>query len=164
MKASLVIACVAVLSFALGMTLESARGKAAAPAAHVTGIGGVFFKSRDPQKLAAWYREHLGIEPVPETNAAGAPPNRGFEWREKDDPAKTGLTLWAISPQSTKYFGAGSQPFMINYRVDNLDHLLAQLRAAGVPVDSKIDQEPNGRFGWAADSEGNRFELWEPKR
>jgi hypothetical protein len=128
MKIDLAVPCVAVLSFALGMALESARGKTAEPAAHVTGIGGIFFKSSDPQKLAAWYREHLGIELTPETNAAGAPPNRGFEWREKDDPGKTGTTVWAIFPQGTKYFGAGPQAFMIDYRVDNLDRLLAQLR------------------------------------
>ncbi|HEX4075767.1 MAG TPA: VOC family protein [Candidatus Acidoferrales bacterium] len=163
MKTGLVIPCVAVLSFALGMTLESARGKVAAPAAHVTGIGGIFFKSRDPQKLAAWYREHLGIELTPETNAAGAPPNHGFEWSEKSDATKLGMTVWALFPQSTKYFGAGPQPFMIDYRVDNLDGLLAQLRAAGVAVPSKISEAPNGRFAWATDSEGNRFELWEPK-
>jgi len=164
MKTGLAIPCVAVLSFVLGMTLESARGKAVEPAGHVTGIGGVFFKSSDPQKLAAWYRDNLGIELTPETNAAGAPPNRGFEWQEKDDPAKTGMTVWAIFGQKTKYFGAGPQPFMIDYRVDNLDQLLAQLRAAGVAVDPKIEEAPNGRFGWATDSEGNRFELWEPKR
>jgi len=164
MKSGLMISCVAVLSFALGMTLESARGKAAEPAAHVTGIGGVFFKSSDPQKLAAWYRDNLGIELTPETNAAGAPPNHGFEWREKDDPGKMGSTVWAIFSQRTKYFGAGPQPFMIDYRVDDLDRLLAQLRAAGVAVDSKVEEAPNGRFGWATDSEGNRFELWEPKR
>jgi len=163
MKTGLVIPCVAVLSFALGMTLESARGKAAEPAAHVTGIGGIFFKSRDPEKLAAWYRENLGIELTPESNAAGAPPNRGFDWREKDDPAKTGTTVWAIFPQRTKYFGAGPQAFMIDYRVDNLDRLLARLRAAGTAVDSKIEEAANGRFAWATDSEGNRFEMWEPK-
>ena len=163
MKIRVVIPCVAVLSFALGMALESTRGGAAEPPAHVTGIGGIFFKSHDPQVLAAWYREHLGIELTPETNATGAPPNHGFEWRERGDPAKIGMTVWGIFPQATKYFGAGPQLFMVNYRVDNLDRLLAQLRAAGVSVDSKIDDEPNGRFGWATDPEGNRFELWEPK-
>jgi len=164
MKIGLVVPCVAVLSFALGVSLQSARGKAAAPTAHVTGIGGIFFKSGDPQKLAAWYRENLGIDLTPETNAAGAPPNHGFEWREKDDTGKAGMTVWAIFPQSTKYFGAGPQAFMVDYRVDNLDGVLAQLRAAGVAVASKVEEAPNGRFAWATDSEGNRFELWEPKR
>lgn len=163
MKIGLLIPSIAALSFACGVAFESARARAVEPAAHVTGIGGIFFKSHDPQGLAAWYREHLGIELTPETNAPGAPPNHGFEWREKDDPAKTGMTVWGIFPQATKYFGAGLQPFMVNYRVDNLDRLLAQLRAAGVSVDSKVDDEPNGRFGWATDPEGNRFELWGPK-
>ncbi|HTZ99278.1 MAG TPA: VOC family protein [Candidatus Aquilonibacter sp.] len=163
MKIGSMILCVAVLSFASGVAFESARARAAAQPAGVTGIGGVFFKSHDPQKLAAWYRENLGIELTPETNAPGAPPNHGFEWLEKNDPAKTGTTVWAIFPQATKYFGAGPQPFMINYRVENLDRLLAQLRAAGVSVDPKTDDEPNGRFGWATDLEGNRFELWQPK-
>lgn len=163
MKTTLAIGCIALLSFALGMTLESARARAAEKPAAVSGIGGIFFKSRDPQKLAEWYSEHLGIDLTPETNAPGAPPNHGFEWREKNDTAKTGTTVWAIFPQTTKYFGAGPQPFMINYRVDDLDPLLAQLRATGVSVDSKIDDEPNGRFAWATDPEGNRFELWQPK-
>jgi predicted enzyme related to lactoylglutathione lyase len=163
MKIAFVISCIAALSFACGIAFESARARAAAPPSGVTGIGGVFFKAHDPQKLAAWYREHLGIELTPETNAPGAPPNHGFEWREKDAPAKLGTTVWAIFPQATKYFGAGPQPFMVNYRVDNLDRLLVQLRSAGVAVDPKTDDEPNGKFAWATDSEGNRFELWEPK-
>jgi predicted enzyme related to lactoylglutathione lyase len=158
------IALMTLLGFAGGMAFESARAKTTSPAAsRVTGIGGVFFKARDPQKLAAWYRENLGIDQPADTNGGGAPPNHGFEWREKDHSEKIGITDWAVFPARTKYFGTGPQPFMIDYRVDNLDGVLAQLRAAGATVEPKIETGPNGRFAWAADPEGNRFELWEPK-
>ncbi|HEX4004190.1 MAG TPA: VOC family protein [Candidatus Acidoferrales bacterium] len=162
MKFALAVSCIAVLSFACGMALESARAGTSAPPAGVTGIGGIFFKSSDPQKLGAWYRDHLGIEPAAEAGS-GAPPYHVFEWREKGESQKLGATAWSVFPQATKYFGAGPQSFMIDYRVDNLGGVLAQLRAAGARVDSKIDDEPNGRFAWATDPEGNRFELWQPK-
>jgi len=118
----------------------------------VLGMGGVFFKCRDPQALAAWYREHLGV-PVEAGQTYGmftsAQPGEG--------------TVWSTFPADTKYFGGGPTPFMFNYRVRNLDAMLAQLRAAGVAVDDRIEEYDYGRFGWATDPEGNRFELWEPK-
>src|SRR2546423_12105373 len=88
----------------------------------VTGIGGIFFKAKDAEKLQAWYREHLGIESKGNEGAL-------FEWREMNDPERTGLTVWSVFPHETKYFEPSQSPFMINYRVENLDRLLEQFRA-----------------------------------
>lgn len=130
----------------------------------VTGIGGIFFKSADPAALNEWYARHLGIEAAP--NGSGAT----FLWRSVDGPSAEGsepgepdgMTVWCAFPASTKYFGSGPSPFMINYRVSDLHAMLAQLREAGVQVDDEVMEEDYGRFGWATDPEGNRFELWEP--
>ena len=119
----------------------------------VTGIGGVFFKSQDPKSLKDWYREHLGID----AGDYGAT----FDWRDKDDPNKSGQTVWSPFPQDTKYFDPSSAPFMINYRVADLVGLQAALRNEGVEV-SDVQDDGYGRFAWAADPEGNRIELWEP--
>jgi predicted enzyme related to lactoylglutathione lyase len=123
----------------------------------VTGIGGIFFKARDPQQTMAWYRKHLGIPTGSdeETHAM-------FEWREANDPQCLGSTVWALFPQDTRYFDPSTSPFMVNYRVADLDALLAQLRAEGVEVDERVEAYEYGRFGWITDPEGNRIELWEP--
>lgn len=113
----------------------------------VSGIGGIFFKARQPDKLAEWYREHLGIEV--DTSIGGAI----F--------APSGDTVWSPFTESSDYFGS-AKPFMINYRVASLQKMLAQLRSAGVTVDEKTEESEFGKFGWATDIEGNRFELWEP--
>jgi predicted enzyme related to lactoylglutathione lyase len=119
---------------------------------HVLGIGGIFFKARDPKALAAWYRQHLGVPVEPgQTHAAFAAAAAG-------EPA-----VWSAFPADTSYFGSGPAPFMVNYRVRNLDVMLAQLRAAGAQVEDRVEEYDYGRFGWAADPEGNRFELWEPR-
>ena len=120
-----------------------------------TGIGGIFFKAKDHKKLQAWYVEHLGF-PAPTYGVL-------FEWRQKDNPEKPASTTWATFPESTKYFEPTAARFMINYRVADLDRLLKRLRDAGTKVDERIVEEENGRFSWAVDPEGNRFELWEPK-
>jgi predicted enzyme related to lactoylglutathione lyase len=150
-----------VASFAFGMMVEAARGSQTTTNkdVRVTGIGGVFFKAHDAPKLAVWYREHLGIT----FDADGPNSFHSFEWLEKEDPSKTGSTVWAVFPETTKYFGESKSSLMINYRVANLDYVLAQLRKEGVQVEDKIDDAPYGRFGHATDPEGNRFELWEPK-
>ena len=118
----------------------------------VLGIGGVFFKARDPKALAAWYREHLGIPVEPEqTHATFASAAVGEQ------------AVWSTFPADTPYFGSGPTPFMVNYRVGNLDAILTQLRNAGAVVDDRVEDHDYGRFGWATDPEGNRFELWEPR-
>jgi catechol 2,3-dioxygenase-like lactoylglutathione lyase family enzyme len=121
----------------------------------VTGIGGIFFKATDAPKLRDWYKEHLGLEV---TDWGGAI----FNWRQAEDPEQKGLTVWSIFPATSTYLDPSDKPFMINYRVENLDQLLAQLRSEGVVVEDKIVEEFNGRFAWIMDPDGNRVELWEP--
>jgi predicted enzyme related to lactoylglutathione lyase len=126
--------------------------------ARVTGIGGIFLRARDPKALADWYSQHLGIQL---TEWGGAQ----FLWSDEVPPA-TGSTAWSIFPADTAYFGpdraTGPQAAMVNYRVDDLDALLAQLAAAGVAIDPHRDDSSYGRFAWITDPEGNRLELWQP--
>jgi predicted enzyme related to lactoylglutathione lyase len=117
----------------------------------VTGIGGVFFRSGDPDALARWYAEHLGLEMEPGSAVSV------FGW-----PASGGQTVWSAFARDTDYFGSSGQQHLVNYRVADLDAMLAQLRAAGVAVDDQVDESDFGRFGWASDPDGNRFELWQP--
>ena len=121
----------------------------------VTGIGGVFFKANNADEIRDWYKDHLGIN-IDEYGGAS------FEWREKDNPEKTGTTAWSVFPKDTKYFDPSKQPFMINYRVENLVELLDVLRQEGVQVEDKIEEYEYGKFGWIIDPEGNKIELWEP--
>jgi predicted enzyme related to lactoylglutathione lyase len=120
------------------------------PKERVLGIGGLFFRSRDPKALAEWYERHLGIDPTPTDYQHSV-------WRQAAGP-----TVFAPFPMDTDYFGSPQQAWMVNFRVRNLDAMAAQLRASGIPV--KIDPEmyPNGRFTRLHDSEGNPIELWEP--
>ena len=120
----------------------------------VTGIGGIFFKASDPNKLCDWYRIHLGIES--EERAAI------FKWRKLDEPQQESYTVWSPFPTDTDYFAPGKKPFMINFQVENLEELLAQLKAEGVDVDPRVETYDYGKFGWIMDPEGNRIELWEP--
>jgi predicted enzyme related to lactoylglutathione lyase len=120
----------------------------------VTGIGGIFFKARDPKALGEWYRNHLGID-VQEWGGTA------FRWNEPEA-CPEGITVWSLFPADTKYFEPGSSPFMVNYRVADLAGILAALRAEGCNVDDKTETSEYGRFGWVVDPEGNRIELWEP--
>ena len=128
------------------------------PSKRITGIGGVFFKAKDPARLMAWYQKHLGV--MPESKGSS---NSIFQWRERDGERKVAYTVWAIFPHDTKYFDPGRSAFMINYRVQDLDRLLEQLKSEGVKVDEKREEYDYGKFGWIIDPEGNRIELWEPK-
>jgi catechol 2,3-dioxygenase-like lactoylglutathione lyase family enzyme len=121
----------------------------------VTGLGGVFFKAKDPKALYEWYRTHLGIESAP-----GA----GAMWRQGEDPEVSMFNVWAIFPQETKYFAPSQSSFMLNFRVDDLHALLKALREEGVQVDEKVEDSDFGKFGWIIDPEGNRVELWEPPK
>jgi len=120
----------------------------------VTGIGGVFFKARDPKVLQEWYRKHLGIDVQDWGGTA-------FRWNEPE-PEPDGMTVWTIFPGTTEYFNPSTAPFMINYRVPDLMALLDLLRSEGCTVDDKTDSSEYGKFGWVMDPEGNRIELWEP--
>lgn len=123
----------------------------------VTGLGGIFFKADDPKKLQTWYEEHLGLPKLEDGSIA-------FTWRDADRPEKTGMTVWSAFKKSSTYFEPTTAPFMINYRVDDLDALLAVLRAEGVWIDEKREDAVYGRFAWIRDPEGNRIELWEPPK
>jgi catechol 2,3-dioxygenase-like lactoylglutathione lyase family enzyme len=132
------------------------KSDASLPAERLTGIGGVFMKAKDPKALGQWYSDKLGM-PRPD---GPVPPL--FLWRERDNADAVGTTVWGLFPSTTKYFGPGPSTCMINYRVRNLERMLAQLRAQGVQVDGKIEDDFNGRFASVTDPEGNRIQLWEP--
>ena len=120
----------------------------------VAGIGGIFFRVRDRARMLAWYREHLGID-AKEGHA-------DFVWREQERPDEIGRTVWSVFPADTDHFGPAQPAFMINYRVSNLERMLARLRRDGIAVE-KVEDYDYGRFAWITDPEGNRIELWEPK-
>ena len=122
--------------------------------ARVTGVGGVFLRSKDPGALAKWYAEHLGVT-LSDFNGAA------FAWSD-EGPAGTGMTAWSAFPVETTYFGDGPQQAMVNYRVDDLDALLTELTAKGVWIDPKREEYGYGKFAWVKDCDGNRLELWEP--
>ena len=120
----------------------------------VTGIGGVFFKCKDPKKVTEWYQKHLGLD----TNPYGAT----FEWFESDDASKKAQTQWTPFPETTKYFDPSPREFMINYRVADLDALVEELKKEGVTILDDIATYDYGKFVHILDSEGNKIELWEP--
>ena len=116
----------------------------------VTGIGGLFFRARDPDTLAAWYRDHLGVDPVPTDYALQS-------WRQEAGP-----TAFAPFPRDTRYFGNPDKDWMVNFRVRDLDAMVRQLRDAQIAVEVVAETYPNGRFAHLADPEGNPIELWQP--
>jgi predicted enzyme related to lactoylglutathione lyase len=119
----------------------------------VTGIGGVFFKSKDPKKITEWYHKHLGLD----TNPYGAT----FEWFEGTDSSKKAQTQWTPFPETTKYFEPSQQEYMINYRVENLEVLVEELKKEGVVIIDKIEAYDYGKFVHILDGEGNKVQLWE---
>jgi len=121
----------------------------------VTGIGGIFFKSENPEKLRAWYRKHLGIE----SETWGAV----FFWKNEDDKAEDKpYTAWSAFKEDTQYLNPSTKPFMINYRVENLKELLIELEKEGVEILPEKDSSEYGDFAWIMDLEGNKIELWQP--
>ncbi len=125
--------------------------------ARVTGIGGVFFKSRsDHEQLAAWYERHLGLA----REAWGG----AILWWPDDKAEDRGLTVWHVADKGSDWFSPSESSFMINYRVDDLDELLAQLRRDGVSIVKGPETHENGRLAWLLDPDGNKLELWQPMR
>jgi predicted enzyme related to lactoylglutathione lyase len=120
----------------------------------VTGIGSVFFKAKDPDALYKWYERHLGIRANPDGSGVW------FKW--KDDRDGAGLTVLAMFKADSNYFEPSPAPFMLNFRVDNLDALLAALEKESVVIDPKRENYDFGKFAWIYDPEGNKIELWEP--
>ncbi|MFN8613064.1 MAG: VOC family protein [Vulcanimicrobiota bacterium] len=137
-----------IIAFGLGYLAHSS----AENSGHVTGIGGVFFESKDPEALKSWYAKHLGIK----MDAHG----HMFEWKTLD--SKAGVTQWSVMPAGTKYLKPSRSAFMINYRVDHLKELVARLKADKVPVLDAIEVTPYGDFVHILDADGNKVELWQP--
>lgn len=121
----------------------------------VTGIGGIFFKCNDPDKMKEWYKTHLGLD----TNEYGAT----FEWKEASDSTKNGSTQWSPFPEKTKYFEPSAKDFMVNYRVADLEALVEELKKEGVTIVDEIETYDYGKFVHIIDMEGNKIQLWEPK-
>jgi len=120
----------------------------------VTGIGGIFFKCKDPKQMKEWYKTHLGLD----TNDYGAT----FEWADASDPGKKGSTTWSPFSETTKYFEPSTKDFMINYTVSDLEGLVEDLKKAGVAIIDKIESYDYGKFVHIMDMEGNKIQLWEP--
>ena len=120
----------------------------------VTGIGGVFFKSKDPVATNEWYKTHLGFDVTPYGTS--------FEWLHADDATKKGTTQWNPFKETTKYFEPSTKDFMINYRVDNLEALVEELKKENVTICDSIESYDYGKFVHILDNEGNKIQLWEP--
>lgn len=148
-RRSIFLLCLMVLS-----TAGPATAASTPPAGHITGIGGIFFKARDPKALAAWYRNVLGM-PVEAWGGAAL---------RYDAPGHPPALAWNAFPATTKYFAPSTSELMIDYAVDDMDALLARLQSRGVKLLKREDSDANGRFAWILDPEGNKVELWEPKR
>ena len=166
MKRTTLIILAIVLSFCLGFFLKSFITRLPDNNAEikqpdnpikmkrVTGIGGIFFKCKDPGKIKEWYKTHLGIN----TDQYGA----NFEWRQASDPSRKGSTQWSPFDDSTTYFEPSVKDFMINYRVEDLEALVEELKKEGVTVIDKMETFDYGKFVHILDIEGNKIELWQP--
>lgn len=157
MKKITLIIVAFILTFALGFAFNSIISKnsnSQPPIKKVTGIGGIFFMCKDPKKMREWYKTNLGLN----TNQYGAV----FEWRQGADTTQKGFTQWSPFSDKTKYFEPSSKDFMINYRVDNIQGLVDQLKKGGVTIVDTIETVEYGKFVHIMDIEGNKIELWQP--
>jgi predicted enzyme related to lactoylglutathione lyase len=119
--------------------------------AKITGLGGIFFKARDPKALSAWYRDVLGL----------AVEDWGGAMLRYDAPGHPEVAVWNPFSADTKYFAPSSREYMINFAVDDLDGVVARIEAKGVAILGRDDSDPNGRFAWVLDPEGTKIELWQ---
>lgn len=157
MKKTILTTLVLVTTFCLGYAFNALTTKLITEEQSikkVTGIGGIFFKCKDPKKVRQWYNTHLGLN----TNPYGAV----FEWRQGADSTKKGFTQWSPFAETTTYFAPSNKDFMINYRVENLEALLKQLKNDGVVITDSVQSVEYGKFAHILDIEGNKVELWEP--
>jgi predicted enzyme related to lactoylglutathione lyase len=157
MKRNTVIPLALAASFCFGFAFKSIMAdhpNEGTTMKRVTGIGGIFFKCKEPKKVREWYQTHLGLN----TNQYGTV----FEWYQGADSTKKGFSQWSPFKETTKYFEPSTKEFMINYRVDNLEALVAELKKEGVPVTDTIQTFDYGKFVHIMDIEGNKIELWEP--
>ena len=158
MKKATLITLVTATSFCFGFafkTIITTENKKTIKMKKVTGIGGIFFKCKDPKKMNEWYKTHLGFE----TTEYGTT----FEWRQDGDTTNKGVTQWCTFAETTKYFEPSTKDFMINYRVENLEALVEQLKNEEVTIVDKIEDSEYGKFVHIIDVEGNKIQLWEPK-
>lgn len=154
-KATLLILTILIsFSGGIGFTTMLTQSEDTQEMKKVTGIGGIFFKCKDPDTMKEWYQQHLGIN----TNEYGAV----FEWYQGGDSTKKGFTNWSPFDAKTKYFEPSTKDFMINYRVDDLEALVEELKKGGVTVLDSIETYDYGKFVHILDAEGNKVELWEP--
>ena len=142
------------LALAVAGTARAAPAAASEPAGHVTGVGGVFIKAQDRKALVAWYRDVLGLPIQPWGGAV----------LHTDAPRHPPVVAWTAMAASSSYFAPSASPYMIDYAVDDMDAFVARLAAKGVAIIKRVDDDPSGRFAWIMDPEGNKIELWEPKR
>lgn len=157
MKKALFILIIASISFLSGFGLKSLLQKKAPKEGSykkATGIGGIFFKCKDPKKVREWYRDNLGLS----INEYGSV----FEWRQGADTLKKGFTQWSPFKETTRYFNPSVKDFMINYRVENLELLLKDLKGSGVTILDTVETYDYGKFIHILDIENNKIELWEP--
>ena len=157
MKKTILITFALATTFGLGFAFNNLiinRSNDNTETKKVIGIGGIFFKCKDPSKMREWYNTHLGLN----TNQYGTV----FEWKQADDSTRKGFTQWSPFKESTKYFEPSTKDFMINYRVENLERLIEQLNKEGVTITDTIQSVEYGKFIHIIDIEGNKVELWEP--
>ena len=157
MKKAIIITLILAATFGLGFafkTITTKQNKSITTMKKVTGIGGIFFKCKDPKAVNEWYKTHLGFDT--------SPYGTSFEWREIEDSSKKGLTQWNPFAETTKYFEPSTKDFMINYRVADLESLVEELKKEGVTVVDKIEPSDYGKFVHIIDIEGNKIQLWEP--
>lgn len=157
MNKSILTVIVVLASFCFGFAFRSitaSKNENIAEGKRVTGIGGIFFKCKDPKAVNEWYKTHLGFDTTPYGTS--------FEWRSNDDCSKKGLTQWNPFAENTKYFEPSTKDFMIDYRVDNLEALVAELKKENVNVLDEIETYDYGKFVHILDLEGNKVQLWEP--
>lgn len=157
MKKRILITLTLATTFGLGFAFNSLITKITAHpplSKKAVGIGGIFFKCKDPKVMREWYKTHLGLN----TNQYGTV----FEWRQGTDTTKKGFTQWSPFAATTKYFEPSAKDFMINYRVQNLERLVAQLKKEHVTITDEVETVEYGKFVHIMDIEGNKVELWEP--
>jgi predicted enzyme related to lactoylglutathione lyase len=153
MKKTVLVALLVIVSFCFGFTAKTIITKENT-VKRATGIGGIFFKCKEPAKMREWYKEHLGLA----TDKYGT----SFEWRQAPDNTKKGFTQWSPFSEKTTYFEPSKKDFMINYRVENLDALLVELKKENVTIVDEVQVFEYGKFLHILDMEGNKIELWEP--